>query len=486
MIVAGAGMAGLSCAYELLKAKDAPEVTLLESSSRAGGKVLSESEGGVVFEAGPDSFITQKPWALELIRELGLEGRLLPTDRVRKDVHVFSRGRLRKYPEGLMLMAPTKVWPFLLCDLLPLKDKLRMGLEPLCPPPPPDQDESLAAFTRRRFGEAALRVIVGPILAGIFAGDPEELSLKSTFPQFLELEKKHGSVLLGMRAAARRRSQGAAAPSASGLEPGKAAGAAKRPRGDLTLFMALRGGLGELVDALLVRVGGVLRTGAGVRSIRRQGALWRVELSSGEVQESDALVLAMPADSAALALREVDPVLAGLAGAIPFTSTATVSLLYPAKDFPHPLDGFGFVVERSEPTTVLAATYTSTKFPGRVPKDKVLIRCFLGGAGREETLKKDDAGLVAAVREDLSRIMGFDLEPEKAKVYRWEKANPQFIVGHGERLVRMEERLAAQPGLILAGGSYRGVGVPECVRSGREAARLILAAGSVPPAGTVI
>lgn len=465
VIVAGAGMAGLSCAYELLKAGDAHEVALLESSSRAGGKVLSESEGGVVFEAGPDSFITQKPWALELIRELGLEGRLLPTDRVRKDVHVFSRGRLRKYPEGLMLMAPTKVWPFLLCDLLPLKDKLRMGLEPLCPPPPPDQDESLAAFTRRRFGEAALRVIVGPILAGIFAGDPEELSLKSTFPQFLELEKKHGSVLLGMR---------------------KAAASAKRPQGDLTLFMALRGGLGELVDALLVRVGRVLRTGAGVRSIRRQGALWRVELSTGESQEADALVLAMPADSAASALREVDPVLAGLAGSIPFTSTATVSLLYPAKDFPHPLDGFGFVVERSEPTTVLAATYTSTKFPGRVPEDKVLIRCFLGGAGREETLEKDDAGLVAAVRSDLARIMGFDREPEKAKVYRWEKANPQFTVGHGQRLARMEERLAAHPGLILAGGSYRGVGVPECVRSGREAARLILAAGGAPPAGTVI
>ena len=463
VIVAGAGMAGLSCAYELLKAGDAPEVALLESSARAGGKVLSESEGGVVFEAGPDSFITQKPWALELIRELGLEGRLLPTDRVRKDVHVFSRGRLRKYPEGLMLMAPTKVWPFLLCDLLPLKDKLRMGLEPFCPPPPPDRDESLADFTRRRFGEAALRVIVGPILAGIFAGDPEELSLKSTFPQFLELEKKHGSVLLGMRR-----------------------GSAKRPPGDLTLFMALRGGLGELVDALLVRVGRVLRTGAGVRSIRRQGALWRVELSSGEVQEADALVLAMPADSAALALREVDPVLAGLAGSITFTSTATVSLLYPAKDFPHPLDGFGFVVERSEPTTVLAATYTSTKFPGRVPEDKVLIRCFLGGAGREETLKKDDAGLVAAVRKDLERIMGFDREPEKAKVYRWEKANPQFTVGHAERLSRMQERLAAQPGLILAGGSYRGVGVPECVRSGREAARLILAAGGVPPAGTVV
>lgn len=474
VIIAGAGMAGLSCAYELLKAEDAPEVLLFEPSARAGGKVLSESEGGVVFEAGPDSFITQKPWALELIRELGLEGRLLPTDRVRKDVHVFSRGRLRKYPEGLLLMAPTKAWPFLLSDLLPLKDKLRMGLEPFCPPPPPEQDESLAAFTRRRFGEAALRTIVGPILAGIFAGDPEELSLKSTFPQFLELEKKYGSVLLGMRAAVRRNPQGAAAPSA------------KRAQGNLTLFMALRGGLGELVDALLVRMGRVLRTGVGVRAIRRQGSRWLVELSSGQTQEADAVVLAMPADAAARALRETDPVLAGLAGSIPFTSTATVSLLYPAKDFPHPLDGFGFVVERSEPTTVLAATYTSTKFPGRVPEDKVLIRCFLGGAGREETLKKDDAGLVAAVRADLSRIMGFDREPEKAKVYRWEKANPQFTVGHGRRLLQMEERLAAQPGLILAGGSYRGVGIPECVRSGREAARLILAARGASFLGAVV
>ena len=238
----------------------------------------------------------------------------------------------------------------------------------------------------------------------------------------------------------------------------------------MTLFMAWRGGLGGLVDALLVRVGGVLRAGAGVGSIRRQGALWRVELSPGEVQEPDALVLAMPADSAALPLREVAPLLAGLAGAIPFTSTATVSLLYPAKDFPHPLDGFGFVVERSEPTTVLAATYTSTKFPGRVPKDKVLIRCFLGGAGREETLKKDDAGLVAAVREDLSRIMGFDLEPEKAKVYRWRRPTRNSSWATAERLARMEERLppaGAHPGRRLL--SRRGRARVRAFRPGGRA-----------------
>lgn len=453
--IIGAGVAGLSCAYALSKdGRFSPVV--LEAERRLGGKILSDPAAGTVFEAGPDSFITAKPWALALVKELGLEGELLPTHPEKKDVYVYTRGRMRKFPDGLMLMAPTKVLPFLASDLLGWPAKIRMGLEIFLPARRDDGDESMGDFARRRFGAEALEAIVAPVLAGIFAGDPDELSMASTFPQFVELERKYGSLILGMRARTRP------LPSAGGK---------------LTMFMTLKGGLSRIIEELAFRLPpGCVRAATAVSAVSRTQDGYSLSLSDGSQLSCRHLVSCAPANKASAFLRPLDAGLAREVSGIPFSTTATVSLAYQAEGFGHPLDGFGFVVDRRERRAVMAGTYSSTKFPGRGPKDKVIIRCFLGGAGREDAVAEENAGIIRAVRADLRELLGIDQEPIEARAYRWENANPQYNVGHAARLARIEALLGRHPGLVLAGASYKGVGIPDCVRSGQEAAKFLLEA----------
>lgn len=456
-VVIGGGIAGLSCAYDLAKA--GREVVLLEASQRLGGKILSETAGEHVFEAGPDSFITQKPWGLALVRELGLDSALLPTSETEKDVFVYTRGRLRRYPDGLMLMAPAKVIPFLASDLVPWSAKLRMGLE-MFVPRGADPDESLGAFTRRRFGREALEVIVGPVMAGIYAGDPDRLSLAATFPQFADMERDGPSVFLALRRAHAKRAAAAAAKPAGG------------PR--VTMFMALDGGLGRLVDALAARLpSGSVRTGAALESLRREGAGWRVRAGGAELA-AESVVLALPASAAAPLLEPLDADAAAELAAVRFVSTATVSLAYAPGAWGGRLKGFGFVVDRREARAVVAGTFSSSKFPGRAKGGAELLRLFLGGAGREDVVGWTDSDILAAVRRDLRDILGASPEPTTARVYRWPSSNPQYDVGHRQRVERLEGRLKSLPGLVLAGSSYKGVGIPDCVRSGRDAAKRIL------------
>lgn len=456
-VVVGGGIAGLACAYDLAKA--GREVVLLEASPRLGGKVFSERAGEHVFEAGPDSFITQKPWALALVRELGLASSLLPTSETEKDVFVYTRGRLRRYPDGLMLMAPAKVLPFLASDLVPWSAKLRMGLEVLVPRGS-DPDESLGAFTRRRFGSEALEVIVGPVMAGIYAGDPDRLSLAATFPQFADMERDGPSVFLALRRAHAKRLAAAAKPGAG-------------PR--VTMFMALDGGLGRLVDALAARLpAGAVRTSAPLTSLRREGRGWVLEAGGTQILAEE-VVLALPASAAAPLLRPLDAPASDELASVRFVSTATVSLAYSSRSWGGRLKGFGFVVDRREARAVVAGTFSSSKFPGRAKGGEELLRLFLGGAGREEVVGWTDADILAAVRRDLEAILGASPEPTTARVYRWPSSNPQYDVGHRARVARLEARVKALPGLVLAGSSYKGVGIPDCVRSGRDAAMRILA-----------
>ena len=441
--------------------------TLVEADSRLGGKILTEQAGGFVIEGGPDSFLSQKPWGLELCRKLGLEDRVIGTNPDRRRTFVYSRGRLEELPEGLALGFPTRLGPLLRSGLLSWPAKLRLGAEIFVPRRLEESDESLGGFFRRRLGHQALERIIEPLMTGIYAGDAEQLSIRATFPRFPEMEREHGSLVRSMldaRRKQRRRGQ------ISNLSPHSA------PR--WTPFVTLRGGLSELVRTLTGRLSTVnVCVGRRVQAIRArgEGAGYDVLLESGPPLAADALVLAMPAFDGARLLDPLDGSLAELMRGIPYASTATVTLGYRREGFSHDLDGYGFVVPRVERRVLLASTWSSSKWDHRAPDGSALIRSYIGGAGREVVLERPDDDIVALVREELRAIMGVMEEPMLAKVYRWPRAMPQYLVGHLDRLAAIEERLARLPGVFAAGAAYRGVGIPDCIRDGLGAAERVRA-----------
>lgn len=452
VVVVGAGIAGLAAAHRLERLSAAVgagvEVRLLEGAKRAGGKLLTERAGGLLIEGGPDSFLAAKPQARALARSLGLGGLLVPSGSGDAGVFVYARGRMRRVPDGLTLLAPTRLGPFLASNLLSWRGRLRAALEPLLPPGG-GGEESMAAFGRRRFGREVVETLVQPVMAGIFAGDAEQLSLESTFPRLLALEREYGSVLRGLWSARSREEGGG--PAEAG-------------------FLTLSGGLEQLARALALSLGPALRVGCPVNAVRKDGGGYRVELCSGGFERADVVILTPMAWQAADLLEGLDPELAGALREIPFVSTATVSLAWPDRDLPPLPGGYGFVVARSELRCVAAATFSSRKFPGRAPPGTTLLRCFLGGAGREAPLRWGDAELLEAVREDLARLLGIRARPSLERLHRWPRANPQYALGHAERLRRIDSRLEKHPGLLLAGASYRGVGIPDCIASGERAA----------------
>ncbi|MEW6577873.1 MAG: protoporphyrinogen oxidase, partial [Chloroflexota bacterium] len=354
VVIVGGGIAGLATAYSMRQAVDdhglQVKVTLVEREARSGGKIVTDTSSGFVIEGGPDSFITQKPWALQLCRELGLEERLVGTNDARRAVYVLRGGKLRKMPDGMLLIVPTRFMPFVTSDLISWPGKIRMGLDLFIKPRQDNSDESLADFIRRRLGREALEVLAEPMMAGIHVSDAETLSLRATFPRFVDIERKYGSLTRGMIAARQ-----ASAAHANGRDTGKT-----------TMFMTLQGGLQELVSALERSINGEVRCNTSVTWLEPlPGGGYRVTLDDGATLDTDAVILATPAFVSADLLRDLAPELAGKLDAIRYVSTATVSLGYDADEFEHPLDGFGFVVSRHEPTRLLACTWTSTKFPQR-------------------------------------------------------------------------------------------------------------------------
>ena len=456
VVVIGAGITGLVAARELAKACERErrplEVVVLEASPRIGGKVRTEIVDGAVVETGPDSFVTLKPEMLQLVRELGLEQDLIKTGRD-ASVSVLRDGRLAAMPSGMRLITPTRLIPFAVSPFFSLGAKLRMALEPLVPAKRGQDDESLADFTRRRLGAEALDSLVAPMLAGIYAGDPEKLSVRSTFPQLLELEKKGGL---------------AKALWFGGAKPAL-------PKEDVSTFMTLKGGLSRVINALAESLPpGALRVDCPATAVRRHDGRYEVVTPKG-VFDADVVIAASPAPAFADSVEGLDPELANRLREIAFVSTATVTLIYDAATFPVKLKGFGFLTTRGEKTTLTAATYSSSKFPGRTPSGRIMIRAFVGGAGREEAAEAAIMRIESRVREDLDRILGLKgVEPLAAKTTRWIKANPQYNVGHARRLERLKSCLKDHPGLVLAGSSYAGVGLPDCVRSGRRAAELAM------------
>jgi oxygen-dependent protoporphyrinogen oxidase len=449
--VLGAGITGLTAAYEILRRAEKDrrrvEVVVLEGSGRVGGKIHTETRDGVVIEAGPDSFITTKPHGLELVKELGLEGELVQTAKGPNTVFVCHQQKLRPLPDGMSLL-PTKLAPFLLSDLMTWPGKLRLLGELWTPLETGGEDESLARFVRRRLGDEALDLVVGPMLAGIYAGDAETMSLRSTFPQLKEMEAR-GGLLRSIW-------------NAKGRAPGA----------DLSMFVTLKGGMSKLIDALHAKLpAGTVKLNHPVQGLKRRGGRWHIQTPQGVI-EADGVVSALPANVMSKATADLDLELSSCLAEIPFVSTATVSTVYEGAGFPHALDGFGFLVPKREGRAVTAATFSSKKFPGRAPEGSVLIRSFLGGAGREGPAEAaDDSQIARAARQDLKDLLGLgERHPKLTRTFRFPKANPQYTVGHAQRLKRIESCLHGHPNLVVAGCSYHGVGLPDCVKSAREAA----------------
>jgi oxygen-dependent protoporphyrinogen oxidase len=465
--IIGGGIAGLATAYYLQKKSRESGIevdyTLVDSASRFGGKITTEQVDDFIIEGGPDSFITQKPWGTQLCRELGLADRLIPTNDERRNIFVLSKGKLIPFPGGYRLTVPTEFVPFALSPLISPLGKLRMGLDLVIPPRREQSDESLAAFIRRRLGAEALDKIAGPVMAGIYVADPERLSLLSTFPMFAEMERKYGSLIKAMQAAKKYHPS----PNGAHQNSGGQSSAGSRPQ---AMFTTLRGGMQELVEALLAQLRGDLRPGCRVVGLRYLSPGFDVmfDSSQGQPLKTDAIVLATPAYTAAALVESFAPRLAALLQKVRYVSTATVSLGYRRADLPAQCDlnGFGFMVPKSEDRQILACTWSSTKFDHRAAADDVLLRLFVGGDQREHLVEDlADEELLALARAEVGAIMGIAAQPLVQRLFRWPKGNPQYDVGHLDRVAEMEQVTATIPGLYLTGSAFRGIGLPDCIKS---------------------
>jgi len=455
VVVVGAGLAGLAAAHRLTEL-DVP-VQVLEASTRVGGIIATERADGFVMEWGADSFLTEKPWGLALCHRLGLEDQLIGTRETRRRTYVVHDRRLHPLPEGFMLMAPTALGSLLGSSLFSWSGKLRMACDLVLPRRSSSgTDESLAGFVTRRLGREALERAVQPLVGGIYTADPERLSLAATMPRFLEMERRDRSLILALR-----RQALAAARQGSGAR--------------WTLFASFRTGMQTLVDALVARLpAGAIRTGARVVGLTPAGESgWCVVLEDGEMVPAASVIVATPSFHAAALLRPLDPGLAGELDAIRHASSAIVTLAYARDEIPHPLDGFGFVVPAVERSPLIAGSFSSIKFAGRAPEGMVLLRAFCGGALAAHVLECTDDELVETVRAELDVLLGVRARPHLVRVRRFERAMPQYDVGHLDRVTRIESATARHAGLALAGNAYRGVGIPDCVHSGEQAAEYV-------------
>jgi len=457
--IIGGGISGLAAAFALEKSctDGVPlEYVLYESGPRFGGVLVTEHVDGCLVEAGPDSFLTEKPWATDLCRELGLEDQLIGSNDPDRKTYIVVKGKLVEIPDGLMFMVPTKILPTVLSPLFSTRTKLRMAQEWFHPPRRADGDESVAAMVERHYGAEMVDRLADPLLSGVYGGEASQLSVRAVLPRFAEMEAKYGSLGRAMLAARSKMP-----PSANGPRP---------------LFTSLRDGMQQMVDAVASRLTtSVLHTSVMVQSIQQQDGGWLV--SAGYASDQfDAVIVATPAHIAAALIQISSAQLASELRGVDYTSSITINLGYDQRVRSSLPPGFGFLVPRSEKRRMLAATFVHNKFPHRAPPDRALLRCFIGGAQNENVLELADEQIVGIAREELRHIIGLAADPLFARVYRWRSAMAQYGVGHLERLQRIDNLLNRLPGLALAGNGYRGIGVPDCIRSGSEAARKTLAA----------
>jgi len=463
--IIGGGISGLSAAYtidEKRRAGTPVEYVLFESSPRLGGVLVTDRVDGCLVEAGPDSFLTEKPWAADLCGKIGLGDQLIGSNDSERKTYIVAKDKLVAMPDGLMFMVPTKIMPTVLSPLFSLGTKIRMAAEWFHPPHKASEDETVAQMVERHYGSEMVDLLADPLLSGVYGGEASQLSVRAVLPRFADMESKHGSLgraMLTARKDARKKM-------------GAAANVPARP-----LFTSLKDGMQQMVDALVARLDAkALKTSAPVQSVIRQDNGWTV-CAGYQTDHFDAAIVATPTHAAAAALQSADGGLARDLREIQYSSSVTVTLGYDETVRRALPPGFGFLVPRSAGRRMLAATFVHNKFPHRAPENRALVRCFLGGARDERILQSTEAEILQIVRDELRQIVGAALnaEPLFARVYKWKSAMAQYSVGHLERLQRIESLRQKLPGLALAGNGYSGIGVPDCVRSGAEAAGKILA-----------
>ncbi len=464
IVIIGSGIAGLTAAYRLTRSEFCqglnPQVLLLERSSRAGGAISTYELEDYTLELGPDMFQIEKPEALKLCQELGIDSEIVPTNEASRRTFIAFENQLHALPEGFQMLAPTQMAPFFNSSLLTMGGKMRMAMDFFIPKKTTDEDESLAQFVRRRFGQEALERIAQPMVSGVYTADPELLSLRATMPRFLEMEQKYNSVIRGLMSEKKPEQNGDAGCRYSS-------------------FVSLKRGLGSLVERLTAALpGDCLHYQCPVVAIEKgtRGKRFDVVVASGTIVPTDAVIVASPAHSAAEMLNSLNTETASMLRRIQYASCAVLNLIYNRSDIPHELDGFGFVVPAVEKKTIIACSFASVKFPGRCPEEKAVLRVFVGGALQHDVFELTDEQIECLMWEDLHTYLGLKSVPLLSLITRYPRSMPQYHIGHTELVNSIRTSISQYESLRLCGNAYEGVGIPDCIRSGQKAAEQIIEA----------
>ncbi len=447
LVIIGGGIAGLSAAWYAQQA--GLRYAVYEKSERWGGKIFSELiETGrgepLRIEYGPDGFITRKPWAMDFVRDVGITEQVIPVNKTRERIYVLSEGGLHPLPDGLRLLVPTKVWPFLRSRLFSSSAKMRMLLDWVIPAKRDDADESLADFIRRRLGEEALEKLAEPLLAGVYNAEADKQSILATFGNYRKIEADYGSLIRGLR---HRQPK---------TEP------------DFPVLVSFQGGMGTLIDALRARLTGDLFIGQGVRAIGTTDlGGYRLHLSDGDKVAAERVHVALPANIAAGLLNTVAPSAAEHLAHIRYEGVASMSLAFPRSAVPHPLDAYGIVIPSREGRQIDGMTFLSSKWHNRAPADMALIRVFFGGPHTRDMLDRPDHQVQTIIQHELRDLLGIQVNPLFYRILRWQNAYPQYDVGHQQRVAAILDALPAR--LSISGNAYQGVGLPDTIRMSRRA-----------------